>query len=337
MHNIRTVTVIMITYNPELNKALETINSIILQKNINIKIIIADDCSRKDFTKEYMQFFFENKFDNYIILKSEANQGTVRNIARCSKYCVGDYVKIISPGDYLYGHEILKKWADYMEEKKIDISIGDAYYYERTPGGYNLICEHAFPQKPNIINEGDERKKKYYQLIYNDYWLGAATLIEIEAFKKYIKLVSKFAVYGEDNMYRLAACDGVSRGYYPVQVMMYETNTGISSLGDKGDKWHKTLMEEWIKTNEFIIDRIEIDDDFKEKFIYFVKWRKSNMEIRNSNLRGKNIIKLILRLIPLFINIPGMFVWFMKRTFFKRKTSMVIDDMIVNEIFDISY
>lgn len=329
------VTVIVATYNPILNKALETINSILLQEDVKIQVIIADDGSEETYFNEYEEFFKKKAFKDYILLRSPKNQGTIRNLARCVKDFKGRYIKMISPGDYMYGSTALRDWARYMEEHQLLMTVGDAFYYVRNKSGYRLIKEHAFPQAPEVLNQTNERKKKYYQLIYNDYWLGAATLIERDTFEKYINIVKDLAVYGEDNMYRIAACDGINRGYYPKQVVMYESDTGVSSLGDKGNKWHKILMDEWVKTNEFILERLDVDKGFKHKFERFLNWKKQNFNIRSSELNGKNPIKLIAGLVPLYISIPGMIYWSLRRVLFKRTTSTDIDNGVVMKIFDV--
>ncbi len=329
------VTVIVTTYNPMLNKALETINSIILQEEVRLQIIIADDCSSENYFDAYRAFFDKKGFEDYLLLESNENHGTIKNLLRCVEACKGDYIKMISPGDYLYGATVLRDWAGYMEQRKLLMTVGDAFYYVREDSGYRLIKEHAFPQAPKVLNHSNERKKKFYQLIYNDYWLGAATLIERETFVKYINIVKGLAVYGEDNMYRIAACDGISRGYYPKQVIMYEADTGVSSLGDKGSKWHYILMDEWVKTNEYLLDRLDVDKRFLRKYEWFLSWKKQNFDIRSSKLNGKNPMKLIAGLIPLYVHIPELLLWSIRRVLFKRITSVNIDNDIVMKIFDV--
>lgn len=329
------VTVIVATYNPQLNKVLETINSILLQEDVKKQIIIADDCSKTNNFAQYESFLKKKGFTDYKLLSSSKNQGTIRNFARCTKECKGRYIKMISPGDYIYDSSTLRDWVEWMEKNRLLMSVADAFYYERKNDGYKLIKEHSFPQAPKVLNQSNERKKKYYQLIYNDYWLGAATLIERETFEKYINIVKDLAVYGEDNMYRIAACDGIRRGYYQKQVVMYEADTGVSSLGDKGNKWHSTLMDEWIKTNEFILKRIDVDKNFKRKFEKFVCWKRQNVDIREAKIAGKNLTKIVSRVVVLYFCIPDMIVWSVRRVLFPRRSKININSRIVCNIFDI--
>jgi len=331
----RTVTVIVATYNPILRKALETLNSIILQTDISIQIIVVDDCSKDNFFSEYTEFFEKKGFSNYILLCSDINKGTIKNIERCANHCEGEYIKLLSPGDYLYHPHMLYEWVEHMCKMKVKISVSDAYFYRRTSEGCQLIQTYAFPQAPCVLNDKNERRKKYYQLIYNDYWLGAATLVEKSTFGKYIKIISDIGIYGEDNMYRIAACDGISRSFYRKDTILYEADTGISSRGEKGKKWHKILMGEWAKTNEYILQHINADSRFIKRFRYFSEWKKNNEDIRGTKLSDKNTTKLLKSLIPLYLHIPGMLFWNVRCHFFTRKTNVEISKELVNDILDI--
>ena len=185
------VSVVITTYKAEQKKAIETINSVLLQKGVNIQIIVADDGSDNTNFNCYRSFFEKKQFSNYLLLASEKNHGTVRNLLRTTEFCEGNYIKLLSPGDYLYGEDSLREWIEYMKSVNIDLSIADAYYYHRNAEGDCIIVkETAFPQRPDVLNGIDEKKKLYYQLIYNDYWLGAATLMKKEIFSKYIEIVS---------------------------------------------------------------------------------------------------------------------------------------------------
>ncbi len=327
-------TVIIATYNAILNKALETLKSVLIQKEIDLQVIVADDGSMDNLFDEYRKCFEEHSFINYSLLASDHNQGTAKNLCRCKNYCKGRYIKLISPGDYLYGVNALRDWCDYMDANGLEMSVADAFYYMREDDEYRIVKEHAFPQAPQILNCNNERRKKYYQLIFNDYWLGAATLIRTDAFKKYISIVSDIVIYGEDNMYRIAAADGISRGYYNKPAVMYETNTGISSLGEKGKRWHHVLMREWVDTNNYIIGNIDLENGLKRKLRMFTDWKEQNEDIRESKLTGKNLFSIAMRLIPLYVAIPDMIIWNIKRVVLPRQTATNVNMSLLKELFN---
>ena len=57
MKNKYDVSIIVATYNPDLNKLMSTLLSIIIQKGIKFEIIVTDDGSQKDYFK--VKFFRE--------------------------------------------------------------------------------------------------------------------------------------------------------------------------------------------------------------------------------------------------------------------------------------
>lgn len=123
------VTVLLLTYNPNLNKLLTTLHSILLQKNVNIQIVISDDGSKESHMSEAEHYLKKQEFHNYRILLRKQNGGMVAGTYDALKLCKGKWLKMISPGDYLYGENSLRNWIDFMERNKLGVSYADAIYY----------------------------------------------------------------------------------------------------------------------------------------------------------------------------------------------------------------
>ena len=129
MKNKYDISVIVATYNPDLNKLMSTLLSIIVQKGINFEIIVTDDGSQKDYFKEVIVFFERNNFKNYSLIKNEINIGTVNNFYNALIISKGKYIFGISPGDMVYDENSLFSIFDFAEENKAKVCFGDAVYY----------------------------------------------------------------------------------------------------------------------------------------------------------------------------------------------------------------
>ena len=55
---------VIVTYNPNTNKLLTTIKSVLIQRDINLEIIISDDGSKTFPEKEVKDFFERYNFNN---------------------------------------------------------------------------------------------------------------------------------------------------------------------------------------------------------------------------------------------------------------------------------
>ena len=69
------VSVIVITYNQDLNKLLKTLDSIIIQEGIPFEVIICDDGSEKTYEKELENYFSLKDFASYRLVFHEKNEG----------------------------------------------------------------------------------------------------------------------------------------------------------------------------------------------------------------------------------------------------------------------
>ena len=60
-----TVSVLVVTYNPQYSKLINTVESILLQKNVRLEIIISDDGSQNNYFEQLEEFFKEHSFSEY--------------------------------------------------------------------------------------------------------------------------------------------------------------------------------------------------------------------------------------------------------------------------------
>mgnify|MGYP000552217109 FL=1 len=136
------VSVIVLTYNPDIAKLRSTLFSIIIQKNIDFEIIIADDGSNDDYYDNVLKFFEQNKFINFSIIKNNTNMGIVNNYYNALKRSNGEYIYGISPGDMLYDTNVLLNLYDFAKNKNAEICFGDAAFYSNVRNNLQILKKY---------------------------------------------------------------------------------------------------------------------------------------------------------------------------------------------------
>lgn len=300
MNNKFDISVIILTYNPNLIKLKRTILSILFQEGLKIQIVIADDGSTSFYENDIIDFLEKYHFSDFIINIANDNAGTVINANNAIKLCKADYIKFISPGDFLYNKHTLLSWLDFTKKNKADLSFCNAVYYTLKYGAFHPIKAESHPQK----------SKKYYRnqwyydyLIFDDIVLGACVLSKTDLTEEYLRLVAGSVKYAEDNIYRIMAADKLHMAYYDKDSVLYEYGSGVSTSGD--DIWGQRLQEDWKATDKIIKDRIEdkkLSREFKikSKFSY-----KTNLFLRiyaTIYLRGSFLFKLKRKVFPNYTN-----------------------------------
>lgn len=285
------ISVLVCTYNPDIQKLKQTLYSIIIQKHVNFEIIITDDGSNNNCFDEIKNFFLLYNFSNYKLVDNKLNKGTVQNILSGMNFVSGKYVKPISPGDFLYDENTLHNTYEFIKNNPADIYFGTAIYYIRNES--QVIINDRLKNPCNLI---PYTKKNYKYIKFNyfynhDYILGASIVYSSDVFMDYLKQISPFVKYAEDFSVICMLADNKKIEYIMnnkkdnFNIIWYEANTGISTNG--ADKWHKILVEE----NNHIFDNL-----------------------LNNNKISKNIIKVtnsankISRMVKILFLFPNEFI-----------------------------
>lgn len=272
------VSIVVCTYNPEKRKLLNTIQSVLMQKDIRYEIIIADDGSNKDHFEDVKQFMDKEQFYEYKFIKNEINQGTVLNCLYGVQACHGKYIKLISPGDMLSFSSVLREWVDEIEREQADWSFGDAFYYKRDQQDRMVFIEEdAHPRMVDVYLHGDRKRCKDNYLINHDNCLGAATLCKKDILLKYLDLISGKIVYAEDNMYYLMMFDDLKTFYFPQEVIFYEFGEGVSTSGNA--VWRERLKKDWEVTCELILDKCAGNEPFEGKVRRAIKIKNTESKL----------------------------------------------------------
>lgn len=230
------VSIIILSYNPILDKLLNTIKSAICQKNVDFEIIVADDGSKDDFKSGVIALFSAYSFTNYKLVFNAVNNGTVKNAISGIKEACGEYVYLVSQGDYIFDEYAISDYYQFAKERNAKVCFGDYAGYS-VANSLNIITDSLFPPITSVYNKPLKCYKTSFFLGGNI--LGASYFREREFALESFEYISKYSKYTEDGpstAYALAK--GIDVYYYPRKIVWYEIDSGISS---GNDVWQKRI------------------------------------------------------------------------------------------------
>ena len=214
--------VIIACYNPDLEKLKKTINSVVNQKNVRFEIIVADDGSRIDYKADVIDYFKTIGFENFKLSFLQENQGTVANILAGVALSEAPYIKVISPGDYLYDENSLAEYLNAFTKKGAELVFSRAQYF--TPQGELLPL--GAPANTVVFRN---RQIKRNIVSYHDYILGATIAVKRELFEYLTRLQGKIR-YLEDVPLSFLAILNKNKVYaVNKKLVWYEYGFGIST------------------------------------------------------------------------------------------------------------
>ena len=246
------LTVLIVTYNSDLEKLKKTIKMSVEQKSISIQIVIADDGSKNNYFEEIRRYFSELQFNDFILVENEENKGTVKNILSGLSVSKGRYIKTISPGDYFDNERVMCEWIYQIEKSNRRWSFCDAIYYSNKDSNKIYTKYHnPIDLKPYIA--GNDKQCMWNYNVLRDYILGATIICEKKLFDNYLKEIDNKVKYCEDCIYRLMIFDGNLPYYFSQKAIWYEYGDGISTGGN--NKWMEALHKDTIATDNIILKR----------------------------------------------------------------------------------
>lgn len=276
------VTVGVCDYNPSWDKLLITLKSIVLQKNVRLKIIIGDDGSVDNKFSDIEAYFSSIGFNDYKLLSNDTNQGTVKNLIRILKECETDYIKLISPGDALYGFNALQSMTNETIAHNAVVTVCDAIFYNEK----GIQEGFQYPRMPQYLNKSSKKCLNHF-LFSGDRISGATTFVNAKVFLNYLMLVESQIKYAEDSVYKLMIAKREKFLYYSNSCILYEYGSGISTSGNP--KWRSIIDSEYAEINRIICDTIS-DIKIKNRFLTCCQFMNSPsiknriiMYVRNPN------------------------------------------------------
>jgi glycosyltransferase involved in cell wall biosynthesis len=313
------ISVIVLTYNPDLNDLKRTLRSVMLQDGVSFEIVIADDGSKKNLSQEIVEFFERNRFTDYQLALNEENHGTVINVLSGVNASRGKYIKLISPGDYLYDADSLKIMFDCAEKNNVPLVFGDILFFDSNSEKFSVIRRSALPCITKCYEEGsyDADAVRRNNLIVYDNIHGVSTLVLKTAFEKYLRMIEGKVRYCEDHCYRLMAYDGAKMIYCRRPVAMYGFGFGIST--GTNDKWAQRLLDDLKASNEVIVSMFNEDNRFNRLLKQAFEERFSGDSKRTRKF---------------FLKHPSLMFKRIKQDKFPRSSTMEFNGSFVNKVLD---
>lgn len=264
MKQMPKISVCVVTYNPQKEKLMKTLESIVRQKYENLQIILSDDGSEEPFFNEAKAFLNNANITDYKLLKAPSNQGTVKNVEQAILAADGVFIKTISPGDCLTEDTILSDWITHLLNSGKQWSFSNAIYYSRKSSGVPTV--HRQPANPQLVDcytRHDDDTCRWNYVVLDDLALGAAIVCERELMIRYIEQIVGIVKYAEDNIFRLMMFDGIVPDYFPESAVLYECDSGISTCGDS--VWAQKIRADWTATDELMLAQTEFGDELQKK------------------------------------------------------------------------
>ena len=236
------ISVVVLTYNPDSEKLLATLRSVICQQDVDYEVILSDDGSvdnRFDLAEAFLQ---ANAFSRYQLVANLENKGTVQNCLSGLQAAHGAYVFFTSPGDLLFDSHVLKDFYDFARKQRCALCFGNAIHYDLQQNTPVLTSPYTTPANPEIYAPG--RSTAFRKACYCDRsWIcGAVFFRETEAARKYFQAISSTSVYTEDTPSTLwAIADNIAPVYFDRNMIFYEYG-GVSA--GTNSKWTQLIDED---------------------------------------------------------------------------------------------
>ncbi len=256
------ISVIVLTYNPDPEKLLMTLESILVQENVKFQIVVSDDGSDNNRYDDIKRYFEYRGFDDYILVDNECNVGTAKNLLKAAKCCEAEYIKDISPGDMLASQDVLCNWLAYMKSQGATLCMSDVICYNRDDSGqFNAVARRAYPQCVKAYKDINTLKEFY--LLYNDLCVGAANMYKKDTLIYYLEIIKDKVIYAEDNSFRIMILKEEKVSFYEFNTALYESDSGISTSGN--DVWRQRLLKDWKAANSIMKQMCDPSKKFDRK------------------------------------------------------------------------
>ena len=246
------ISVCVLTYRPDYEKLFITLTSIIRQQGCSYEIIIADDGTPDFRQDEIAAWMSEHDVQDYCIVCSVANKGTVHNAMSAYSVATGKYVKAISPGDYLYCDTVLAEMLHFMKNERYRIAFGRSCYYSKDDRYYHIF-DRMQPFQIRPYQERDFSAIKEAYLVCQDYANGAAFMGERDLVIAYTEIILGRVVYAEDSVYAIMIVDDIPLGFWNHNFIWYECKTGLTNT--QSLDWKERIRADNLETLALVVER----------------------------------------------------------------------------------
>lgn len=284
MNHSQVISVIVCCYNPDFEKLKKTLLSIERQDYPHFEVIISDDGSKTSYENELKKWVDDNGWNNVIYNFLPANVGTVKSILSACHIAKGEYVKTISPGDFLFDEHSLSNYMDAFLNHSADFVYGKFVYFDLNGN----IVRNVSPRFRSTFNPD---KLKRNLVIFGDMILGAVVAFKRQLVIDYLSDIGNSVRLLEDA---------------PLEILSVINNNHIVFV-DKPLVWYE--CGSGVSTNPNSIKLI--DDEFSSLYQYLFENYGTNKYImkakRYRRYNGMKIKKTLLFPLYVFLRIKSCF------------------------------
>mgnify|MGYP004525905541 CR=1 FL=1 len=268
------VSVVLLTYNSDLEKLKYTLNSIAMQKEIDYEVIIADDGS-KTLDAQTIEKWAHQRFEEQKVkfLWNKQNQGTIKNYLSAVNLATGNYVYGISPGDYFYDEFVLRDLYRFAEANHAEVCFGKPQCYVNREEKQELVrC--VTPINPEFF--APEKYRRFFATVaffFGQFAVGATYFRKREFLQNCLKKLAGKIIYVEDEASTfIYLLEGGKLLYYNRFVVFYESNSGIST--NKNHPLAKRFKEDEEEVSRYMVSHYGDDPIVRFKWIepHFVRF-----------------------------------------------------------------
>lgn len=246
------VSVCIPTYRSDYEILFTTLTSIIRQRGCSYEIVIADDGTPGFRQQEIEAWMEEHHVQDYSIIRSAQNKGVVRNVLNAYSIAEGQYVKLLSPGDYFYDDTVLAGMLHFMEHERCRIAFGRSCYYGRDDTQLHIYDNmQPYQLRPHLERNAAAIKEAY--LVCQDYATGAAFMGERERMAFYTSLICGRVAYLEDMVYVIMIADDIVPGFWNHNFIWYECRTGLTNV--RSPEWKERMGRDNMAALAIIAER----------------------------------------------------------------------------------
>lgn len=275
-NNKEIFSVLVITYNCQLEKLILTLESIVEQTFQNVQIVVADDGSKYNYFEEIKEFFDQKQFTQYKLVGNKTNRGTVQNLISGLSHVQGQYVKFLSAGDALYNQHTIEQLYKFMKETQTNGCFGLLQGYSKEPGGKIKKIKFNHPFDLDAYRKKDRKRIQRNLILYSDNVCGAAICYKTEYAKEYMNKICQDVVYEEDIFQVLAAVEDKELDFFEQYMIWYEVGTGVSTtvnsafqeaLRQDVDRFYRCLYKKYPE-HKYIKKRYKLMKYYNIKNLY---------------------------------------------------------------------
>lgn len=304
---MKEVSVIIATYNPNLERVLFSIDSVMDQEGIDYELIISDDGSKENYFSEIEEYIKSHSKCDFQLIAHKTNQGTVKNFLDAVNHSRGAYIRTIGAGDALYDNHVLRNHVDFLMNSGRMWSFGQMVYFSVDEMGDRFFVKHrSRPQLVKCFEKKQFKKCVWNYCAYNDIATGTAILYEKALFQKYLELIKDKVIYCEDYTTKIMMFDGIIAAYYPSPVIYYEFASGGISDPNNSEGGKRAIKD--IRTaDEIMISRNGSSMDKLHNKIRVIYQRRKKYNYRPQTVlmeKGKCLFALRKRICPRMTMVP---------------------------------